>query len=197
MAFSPHLCRWGISQRNTAFLLLFAMVGMLFPLSYHSNDSRQKKDQSTPFPCQNRPCGCKTAEQCWKKCCCFTNAQKLAWAQKHRVRAPEFVVAAAKTEAQTKRACKACCQHRLASNTASNSDTKKPSKTSLFGALHQMRCEGVEITVSGTLICLPPALSNQLMIQVVVLEECVDIPTGRLRPVWREPPTPPPKIIWS
>jgi hypothetical protein len=28
------------------------------------------KDRSTPFPCMNRPCGCVSAEQCRKKCCC-------------------------------------------------------------------------------------------------------------------------------
>lgn len=39
------------------------------------------KDGSVPFPCQNRPCGCRSASGCLKKCCCFTPAQKSAWAK--------------------------------------------------------------------------------------------------------------------
>ena len=58
------------------------------------------KDSSAPFPCQNRPCGCQTAEQCWRKCCCFTNAQKVAWAKANDVKIPEFVVAAAINESK-------------------------------------------------------------------------------------------------
>jgi hypothetical protein len=43
------------------------------------------KDRSQPFPCMDRPCGCQTAEQCWRDCCCFTPQQRAAWAQRHGV----------------------------------------------------------------------------------------------------------------
>lgn len=56
------------------------------------------KDRSRPFPCQDRPCGCRTAEACWRNCCCFTNSQKLAWARANGVAPPEYVVVAARTE---------------------------------------------------------------------------------------------------
>lgn len=49
------------------------------------------KDRSQPFPCQHRPCGCRSADQCWKRCCCFTQAQKLAWAKRNGVTPPDFV----------------------------------------------------------------------------------------------------------
>lgn len=62
--------------------------------------NRNSKDTSQPFPCQNRTCGCCSADQCWKKCCCFTNQQKVAWARKNRVELPRFVVDAARNEAQ-------------------------------------------------------------------------------------------------
>ena len=74
MALVQHLLRWVTARRLTACLLLVVSVGMLFPLSYQSGESPSEKDQSAPFPCQNRPCGCKTAEQCWKKCCCKSKA---------------------------------------------------------------------------------------------------------------------------
>jgi len=39
------------------------------------------KDRSQPFPCMDKPCGCATAEQCFKSCCCHTPAETLAWAR--------------------------------------------------------------------------------------------------------------------
>jgi hypothetical protein len=67
------------------------------------------KDTSQPFPCQNRPCGCRSAEQCWKKCCCFTNSQKVAWAKANGIELPDYVLAAAKKETTiTKKPCVLC-----------------------------------------------------------------------------------------
>lgn len=48
------------------------------------------KDSSQPFPCQNRPCGCKAATQCWTSCCCFSAAEKLAWAERNGVTPPIY-----------------------------------------------------------------------------------------------------------
>lgn len=50
------------------------------------------KDRSQLFPCMDRPCGCLSAEQCFDHCCCFTDEQKVAWAEAHRVQLPERVV---------------------------------------------------------------------------------------------------------
>jgi len=50
------------------------------------------KDRSRPFPCMDKPCGCATAAQCFANCCCFTPAERLAWA---RARGVEPAVLAA------------------------------------------------------------------------------------------------------
>lgn len=47
-----------------------------------------EKSTETPFPCQNHACGCCSAEQCWKACCCFTKEQKIAWAKANDVPIP-------------------------------------------------------------------------------------------------------------
>jgi hypothetical protein len=57
-----------------------------------------RKDRSRPFPCQNRPCGCASADECWHHCCCFTNKQKVAWCHENGVTPPDFVIAAAERE---------------------------------------------------------------------------------------------------
>lgn len=51
-----------------------------------------RKNSSIAYPCQTRPCGCLTAEACWKgDCCCFTIEEKLTWAEANGVEPPEHV----------------------------------------------------------------------------------------------------------
>lgn len=49
------------------------------------------------FPCSSCGCGCATAEQCWRSCCCHTLAERMAWAHEHNVRPPEYAIIAAQT----------------------------------------------------------------------------------------------------
>ncbi len=90
-----------------------------------------------PFPCQNRPCGCQSAAQCWKSCCCFNNAQKLAWAKANGVTPPAFVIAAARQEqrksccAKTKASCCSAAKSSCCSTTkVCQKDDGKPGKQS-------------------------------------------------------------------
>lgn len=70
-------------------LVSHLMITLGFPLPA---PSRKSKDASQPFPCQSRPCGCLTADQCWKgDCCCFTIEEKLAWAEENGVEPPDHV----------------------------------------------------------------------------------------------------------
>lgn len=85
------------ARRLIAAAVLMTFIAALLPIpipQIPENDG----ESSEPFPCQHHHCGCRTAEQCWKKCCCFTNAQKVAWAKSHHAQAPDFVIAAARTE---------------------------------------------------------------------------------------------------
>ena len=94
---SPKLIR-----RLTGLTVLLGICAMLLPLPMAPLPSNSpEKDLSQPFPCQNRPCGCRSAEQCWKKCCCFNNTQKIAWAKAHKVTIPAYVVVAAGNEKLT------------------------------------------------------------------------------------------------
>jgi hypothetical protein len=49
------------------------------------------------YPCANCPCGCASAEQCWRSCCCHSLAERFDWAREHKVRPPEFAIAAAQS----------------------------------------------------------------------------------------------------
>ncbi len=76
-------------RRPIGMLLLVCMVilfaGVPLPVI-------RRKQISSPFPCQDSPCGCNTAAQCWDKCCCHSDSTKLAWAEKHGVTPPAYLV---------------------------------------------------------------------------------------------------------
>ncbi len=196
MALVQHLLRWVTARRLTACLLLFVSVGMLFPLSYPSGNSIPEKDPSAPFPCQNRPCGCKTAAQCWKKCCCFTNAQKLAWAKSRGVKVPRYVVEAARSESCGKVAAKCCCKSKA---TAGKSDqtAEKPNEGGLTLSLDTLRCSGIDTSISGIPICVVPELAVSLLVARPASLPTTAPEISPLIPVERQPPTPPPKILLS
>ena len=84
------------------------------------SDPVSEKDLSQPFPCMNRPCGCRSAEQCWKQCCCFTNVQKVAWAKANHVQIPDFVVVAAEKESSAEKPC--CCSTKSKTDAVSKPD---------------------------------------------------------------------------
>ncbi len=48
------------------------------------------KDGGKPFPCQGHACGCQTAEECWRHCCCHTPEERWAWAEENHVTPPDY-----------------------------------------------------------------------------------------------------------
>ena len=66
-------------------LLAYLLAALEIPLPVFIH-----KDKSLPFPCQNHPCGCQTAEQCWSQCCCFTPDKRWAWARANDVEPPAY-----------------------------------------------------------------------------------------------------------
>ena len=88
-------------------LLGFVVLNLGLPLVQPPAHERAK-DTSKPFPCQNRPCGCMSAGDCFHSCCCFSARERLAWAVAHKVEAPAELMAAAASEEH------ACDEHERA-----------------------------------------------------------------------------------
>ena len=93
------------------------------------------KDHSQRFPCENNPCGCRNAEDCWTHCCCTTVEERWAWARANNVEPPAYAARPATASWQTVRLrdqaegkkCCANCQKK--SSTAGNAPVacaKKP-----------------------------------------------------------------------
>src|SRR5437763_13121407 len=79
---------WGPLRRRlwagvTLVAYLLAALGVPLPAS-------TRKETDLPFPCQDHPCGCQTAEQCWSASCCFTPEERWAWAAAHDVTPPAY-----------------------------------------------------------------------------------------------------------
>jgi hypothetical protein len=93
-------------RRLLCIVVALGICAMLMPLPFGPlQPDPTEKDRSQPFPCQNRPCGCRSAEQCWKKCCCFNNSQKIAWAKANKVAVPDYVLAASQKEPTNVEVC--------------------------------------------------------------------------------------------
>ncbi|MEZ6122264.1 MAG: hypothetical protein R3C49_03685 [Planctomycetaceae bacterium] len=206
-----------------AILLLLAVscAAMVLPLPVLRTP---EKDRSEPFPCMNNPCGCGSAEQCWKQCCCYTNRQKVEWAARNRVLVPDFVVAAAEEEsrksaAETAQAATPKCAHCEHCKTTSGSSAQSrdttvvadlhsdsPNCSAASGPTKQRRTEKRYTSVLLALEChglssLWQILSVSMLPNVVAIEEQGDpvtesSPLRSLRFLSRDPvpPDPPPRL---
>ena len=201
-------------RRLMSLLALLCLAAILLPLPIAPvAQNNSGKDTSQPFPCQNRPCGCRSAEQCWKKCCCFTNSQKVAWAKANGVDLPNYVLAAAKKEtAIAKKPCALCskknandakqkCEASIASTSskrqssaslsAKNSSRSKTSKLVL--SVYAAECQGQP----AFSLCFPdsiiPAHVRPVTISVE-MTEFVHPVSERVNLISLLPPLPPPKL---
>jgi hypothetical protein len=76
---------WRHRLRVAAVALVYLFVAFEIPLP-----AAVSKDSEQPFPCQHHLCGCQTAEQCWRHCCCFTAEERWVWARAHDVTPPDY-----------------------------------------------------------------------------------------------------------
>jgi hypothetical protein len=85
---------------------VLSVVGYPVPLP-----AAAPQDTSTPFPCQGHACGCHSAAQCYDNCCCYSPAQRLAWARKNGVTLPPATAAALASKAaeEAERTSGSCC----------------------------------------------------------------------------------------
>ena len=146
------------------------------------------KDLSTPFPCMDRQCGCRTAEQCWRSCCCHSLAQRLAWAEANDVEPPAFVRTAS-------RQSKACCKPNAVPKSKSccaptNIASQQHDRSDAVSVVQAMKCRGVADTWLGISASVVPVATHwSVSTQFVGRVSCPDHD-----PVSADltPPSPPP-----
>lgn len=153
-----------------AFLHVLGAVGM--PLPVVPVGSQSGKSQGGPaYPCQNRPCGCLSYEQCWAgDCCCFTLKQKIAWAREQGEDVPSAALAklADKDEFSPPGACehcvreKSCCEHSKPSEP--EQDQPATSGWKLVIGSFVSGCQGQGD--SGPISLLPMAIPGQFTLEI-------------------------------
>jgi hypothetical protein len=80
--------RWrSVARRLGVGLTLCAYLATLTGLPL---PAASRKDTSQPYPCMDHPCGCRSAEDCWRHCCCLTIEERWAWARAHNVTPPAY-----------------------------------------------------------------------------------------------------------
>lgn len=164
------------------------------------------KDRSQPFPCQDRACGCASAEQCWRGCCCFTNREKLAWAAEHGVTPPDYVFAAAQREKPVAKIVGCCASQQAAAcceraTTCSDHDhaadgeraaNASPVTIDFVLTIQARKCQGqAELWLALGAVTLPPAKVSPTLESPLCGNALVFV--AALSSVSSSPETPPPR----
>lgn len=104
---------------------LVALIGLPVPQSSHAASD-------SAYPCQHGRCGCATADQCWRSCCCHTLEQRVAWAREHGVTPPDFVLKqlAEKASIATESQHGSCCEDSTARESCCAADAPKVAASS-------------------------------------------------------------------
>jgi hypothetical protein len=89
-SFGRHTFWRPIRRRLTAGLSLAAYVTATFGFPLPALPAQAPKDREQRYPCENHPCGCGSAEQCWRHCCCFSPEERWAWARGNGVEPPAY-----------------------------------------------------------------------------------------------------------
>ena len=178
----------------TCSLLLVALCSLFVP---QPQIRTIEKDQSVAFPCQDRPCGCKTADDCWTNCCCFSDQEKLAWAKEHQVEPPKWFRPIAKSvqlaalDVQA-RSCSCCCECHSKKDASSPLTTTIHRRVDIVLQLAQQKCRGdIDYICSRIILDFNRPVINQV---------------AASEPLWAEaqvicdllklaPPTPPPRRL--
>jgi hypothetical protein len=203
------LRRPGNLLQNAVALLL--LLGILVEIAGIPVVRLSKKDRSRPYPCQDRPCGCASADECWHHCCCMNNKEKLAWAREHGVTPPDFVVAAAEQEHdEPAQICNreeggknvvaehACCRHKhhdAANGSHDRHDAEKSGpKVHLVLSDLARQCSGLPQIILLFSDALPGVAAVQWRPTEALLGYVVAAPRSFVS-ADLAPPVPPPKLL--
>lgn len=155
------------------------------------------------YPCQGGICGCTSAEQCWRSCCCTTLPERLAWAERHGVTPPEFVRQQVAADRRSQPIAGTCCSTKSATCSQgvsphefsvkdTGSSPRGPAKVILISAFNHCRGVTAYAAIFGEAICEPVnsvpinrPVPNEWLMQADVIFHGAVLP----------PPTPPPRIL--
>jgi hypothetical protein len=168
--------------------------------------AKPTKDRSTPYPCMDNPCGCSSAEECWRSCHCYTARQRLEWAEDHGIEPPSYLREAAAREpversivgdcphCKSKKSTKSCCTD-ACTPTPAGQESPRDIKLVFVLGIKAQSCGGHGVAALLTQAWAPPCkVTSFCSIRPVQIDTL--IPTS-----WSansrsdDPTTPPPRSI--
>ena len=194
-------------------IYLFLSLGIQLPLPVS-----KKSDQ--PYPCMNHPCGCASAEQCWRHCCCTTLEQRLAWARENHVTPPAYALTEARARGidwesycavgaeHESRICRdgeeelADCHprdchevhHGDVQRTCSHPQNTPVAPPRGIVWIAALACQGSDLNWVGLSVSLPPPAETQLTGPPNNAQRLF-LPAEQFSSISFAPPTPPPRSL--
>ncbi len=197
--FPQYVARWTAA---IAYTVLALGIPLPMPVGKASKEA---------YPCMNHHCGCQTAEQCWRNCCCMTLEERLIWARENHVRPPDYALAEARVKGiqwamywpderkecvanldscKPSHACQCCaCEH-----CASKSACCERQHASGVVLIEALKCHGVGENWQGLAISLPPPMA----VRYYFPDDCVDhvrLYSPQRSSVAYPPDVPPPRYL--
>lgn len=189
-------------------LAAYLLVAAGVPLPTASKSAKRGER----YPCEACGCGCDSAENCWRSCCCHTLAERLAWAAKNGVKPPKFALSAAKEAGlnangepitpkivRVKLATQSCCRSKRpccsshAKTCCSSLDHRhdqSEEQSSFLVAWRAMACQGQSL---HWLAAVPSLITVQLELSAhLPLAAWLGPPTSEAASPLYDTPTPPP-----
>jgi len=171
------------APRLRRFVSLLTLVGYFvictgLPVPFAiGQTTAEEASATTPYPCQGHRCGCRSAEQCWKACCCMSDLEKRMWAERNGVPLPDYLLSPAAVVAevssttvhQAEPAARSCCKR---------ASSRSPAKPTNCGA-----CP-TEVVASSTAVAAP-ATSEVVWISYLASQRC----SGGATDIWAGGPT--------
>jgi hypothetical protein len=188
-----------------------AAPGLWLPTGY-------EKDHSQRYPCENNPCGCCSAEECWRHCCCLTAEERWAWAHANGVEPPAYAerpaghkvhlaccerqdadhfpsILAVGPDAEPCRKPSTCC-HAGQSCSTEESQYQARGRVRWVNSMAALQCRGgITLWVSSGAVLPPPPVMTWspglLPIDWLSYSDCFNLRISLT------PPTPPPRLSYS
>jgi len=152
-----------ITRRFVSSVTLALYAGMVFGVPL---PAAARKSTAEAYPCMFSACGCMSAEQCWKSCCCTTLEQRLAWAAERGITLPGYAERPPSRGCQTtprreretapKKACcssapvkKSCCEESESKPSCCSTDETEPETPSTKSAAPAPKSAGFVLGIAA------------------------------------------------
>jgi hypothetical protein len=146
--------------RRGVALLLAVTYGYLVAGVPLPSAARNSNGQSAErYPCENCSCGCASADECWRHCCCHTLTERLAWAEREGVTPPAYVLAQIEAELAKPACCRtksSCCSTQETKSCCSKVDHNDSPDPGVIGWC-ALACQGHKMGLVATPTVVPTA----------------------------------------